>query len=162
MYKIFKKKKIFFKKKKFILKLKKKKKKKKKDGVQSKNITLNALGISLSDNSEFYNSLLREFNRYSKEQELNIDINLITLSDSNSSVSLVDSIALIGQLYAKKQIKYDIVFYYNLDLQNFDKYFVDLSRWIDPDILQMYDPNIVSDICKKNNKLVGLVSFFFF
>jgi len=120
---------------------------------------LNALGTSFSSNSEFYSSLLNEFNKYSKENNLNIEINLITLSDTNSSISVADNIALINQLYEKKNIKYDIIFYYNLDLQNFDKYFVNLYEYIDEDIIKMYDPQILSQSCIKNNKLVGLVRF---
>ena len=105
---------------------------------------------------------MNEFNRYSKEQALNIEIRLNTLSDTNSSLSVADNIALINQLYVKKTIKYDIVFYYNLDLQNFDKYFIDLYQWLDREHIDLYDPQILSLTCVKNNKLVGLVRFFFF
>jgi len=124
--------------------------------TQSKNITLNALGKSFVDNTDFFNSLLDKFNRYSKEQNLNIEINLIKLSNTNASLSVADDIALINQLYVKKTIKYDLIFYYNLDLQNFDKYFLDLRNYINKDLINMYDLQILSQTCFKNNKLVGL------
>jgi len=66
-------------------------------------------------------------------------------------------LSLLNTLYTKKHIKYDIVFYYNLDLENIDEYFVDLYKWIDKDIINKYDPQILSLTCLKNNKLVGLV-----
>ena len=53
-----------------------------------------------------------------------------------------------------------MVFYFNYDLNGFDKYFVDLYKWLDKDHINLNDPQILSLTCIKNNKLVGLVSFY--
>jgi len=127
--------------------------------VQTKNITLNVLGLSLNDDSEFYTTLHNEFNNYSKKENLNIELNLITLANSNSTAatSPIAYVTMLDDLYQRKDIKYDIVFYFNYYLDDFDKYFINLYDYFNEDHINLYDPLVLSLSCIKNNKLIGFV-----
>ena len=120
---------------------------------------MHALGLSLIGNDQFYPPLLNEFNKYSKKNKLNINVELITLSEINSTASSspIDYVLLLGNLYQKKIIKYDIVIYFNFYLDGYDKFFVNLYNYFEDDHINMFDPEILSLTCIINKKLVGLV-----
>jgi len=65
----------------------------------------------------------------------------------------------LSTLHSQKIIKYDIIFYDNQDIKGLGDYFVDLSDYIDEDQINLYDQDILSILCKTNNKLIGLVCF---
>jgi len=119
------------------------------------------IGLLTNDDSQFYTTVQSKFNEYAIKENLNIELDLVTLSNINStaSTSIYDFVTIIDSLYQKKEIKYDIVFYLNYYLDGFDEYFVDLYKYLNEDIINLYDPHVLSLTCIKNNKLIGLVRF---
>ncbi len=119
----------------------------------------------MADDSQFYTSVLREFNEYSVRENLNIELDLNVLSSGNSTIAASPSnfVSLLGTLYRKKEIKYDIIFYFNFFIDSLDKYFVDFNKYIKGDHMKLFDPQVLSLTCtksdKKENKLIGLVRF---
>lgn len=86
---------------------------------------------------------------------------MITLASNNSTAlsSPSDYVALLGNLYRRKEIKYDIVFYFNFFLDDYDKYFINFYDYFDDEYISMYDSQVLALTCIKNDKLVGFVSF---
>jgi len=128
--------------------------------VKSKNIELTALGISYSDDSEFYTYLFKEFNEYKKKNNLDINIDLTVISQNNSTASPLAFKTQLSSLHKKKKKTYDLIFYDIQDLKDMDKYFIDLNKYLDKDHISMYDPDILSVACIRNNLLIGLVRFY--
>jgi len=124
--------------------------------VVTKKIQLNALGISYSDDSQFYTALRDEFYKYAQRENLDIEINLTTVSNTNSTASPIAFKEQLSVLHKKKNKKYDLFFYDNQYIKDLDKYFVDLSNYIEEEHINQYDSNILSLICYENNKLIGL------
>ena len=58
----------------------------------------------------------------------------------------------------KKHTKYDLYIYENSFLSEYSPYLLDLTEYISKDILDMYDPKIISELCMFDDKLIGLVS----
>jgi len=126
--------------------------------VHTKKIKLDMIGLLTSDESQFYSTVQRKFNEYAIKENLNIELDLVTLSNVNStaSTSVYDFVSIVESLYQKKEIKYDIVFYLNHYIDDFDEYFIDLYKYLNETIIDLYDPNVLTLTCIKNNKLVGL------
>jgi len=79
------------------------------------------------------------------------------LTKGNSTASMNDFNSYLESMYNKGSTKYDIVFFENSVLKNFDLYFLDLVEWLTEDHINMYDSQIISNQCTVNGKLVGLV-----
>ncbi len=60
-------------------------------------------------------------------------------------------------MYKKHSTKYDLIFYDFSDLKKFDRYFLDLNKWLPEEHIKMYDSKILSKKCTVNDILVGLV-----
>jgi len=115
--------------------------------------------MAYSDYSHFYNIFYEEFSKYAKTNNIEIDIKLNTLSNSNSTVTADSVKTLLRTLYAREDIKYDLFFFDNQDIKDLDNYLLDLRNEISEDRIELYDPDILSLTCNTNNKLVGLVRF---
>ena len=115
------------------------------------------MGISYSDVSEFYTALCDEFYKYAQKENLDIEIHLNVVSNTNSTASPIAFKEQLSLLHKKKNKKYDLFFYDNQYIKDLDKYFVDLSNYIEEEHINQYDSNILSLICYENNKLIGLV-----
>jgi len=120
-------------------------------------IQLKALGYTLSEDSQFYTSLINKFNKYSKENDLDIEVQLIYLSSVNVTGYYKDYDSFLEALFMKNDDRYDIYFYEITNNFNYDKYMIDLSELISEENLNMFDPEIIQDFCTENGKLVGLV-----
>jgi len=123
--------------------------------AEEKTISLNAIALSMSDDNHFFSSLCQDFNNYAKENNLNINVNLIMLTHDNSTASADDYSLSLNQLYVKKRIKYELIFYFNFNMNGFENYFVDLNKWLNKNTINMYEPQVLLQTCTKKNKLVG-------
>jgi len=124
--------------------------------VKSKNIELTALGISYSDDSEFYTRLFEKFNEYKKKKNLEINVDLNVISQNNSTASPIAFKAQLSSQHKKRKKNYDLIFYDIQDLKDMDQYLIDLNKYLEKDHINMHDPDILSVSCIRNNKLIGL------
>lgn len=124
-------------------------------------IVLNAIAFGAEYNYECkYN--VDEFNQFSKENDLGIYINLNLLTSSNSTKDYNNYGNLMESLLMKKNKKYDIYFYENVYSWNFGPYLLNLRNWISEDFINIFNPKLISSTCEYNDKLIGLINFFFF
>jgi len=122
-----------------------------------KAITLNALGFSFMEESQFYTVITKDFNDYAEKNNLDIKIDFNVLAPSNSTKSVNDFKSVLDTMHHKHSTKYDIIFYkLSSDLKNFDRYFLDYNKWLPEEHIKMYDPEVLSTRCTVNNTLVGL------
>jgi len=115
------------------------------------------LGYSYSEDSQFYTSLINKFNKYSKDNDLDIEVQFVFLSSVNVTGYYKDYDSFLEALFKKKDDRYDIYFYETTDIFNYDKYMIDLNEFISEENLNMFDQKIIQDFCTENGKLVGLV-----
>ena len=101
--------------------------------------------------------MVKTFNTYSEKNNLDINVKFNLLTSNNSTVSIDDFISVLDTMYNKHSTKYDIIFYEFSELKNFDRYFLDLNKWLTEEHKITYYPEILSKKCTLNNKLIGLV-----
>jgi len=121
-------------------------------------ITINAIAYTYTEETHIYTPLVNEFNKYSIENNLNITINLIIFTPMNSSSGVDDFGSMIETLFKKSSDKYDLYFYDNIYSRRFEPYLIDLKDKLPEDYINEYNPNIISQACTYNNKIVGLVN----
>ncbi|OUM63564.1 hypothetical protein PIROE2DRAFT_9844, partial [Piromyces sp. E2] len=119
-------------------------------------INITAIAYAYSEDSQFYTPLINSFNEYSKEQGLDINVQLTFLSNSNTTRSLGDYISLLNLYFKKKSTLYDIYFYETDYSENYDQYLLDLKNRIPEEHIKLLDQGIINDKCILNGKLIGL------
>jgi len=120
-------------------------------------IQITALGYSYSEDSQFYTYLIDKFNKYSKENDLDIEVQFVYLSSVNVTGYYKDYYSFLEALFKKNDDRYDIYFYEASNIFNYDKYLIDLNELISEENLNMFDPDIIHDMCTENGRLIGLV-----
>jgi len=115
------------------------------------------LGFSYLEDCQFYTEVIKGFNTYAKNNNLNIKIKFNLLTNTNTTGSIDDYISVLDTIHYKHSTKYDIIFYEFSELKNFDHYFLDLNKWLPEDHIKMYDPVILSKRSTVKDKLIGLV-----
>jgi len=130
--------------------------------VNSENdeIELNALVITLASGSETFRYYTECFNKYSKENNLNVKLNLEQITDQNSTYSLYNSGYMIETLLKKKKSKYDMFFFDNTYTDQYAPYLLDMKDLLPKDHIEMYNQEVLSLIALKNGRLVAMVRFF--
>ncbi|KAG4093471.1 hypothetical protein H8356DRAFT_948826 [Neocallimastix lanati (nom. inval.)] len=106
-----------------------------------KTITFNAIAHSYSEETEIYSLLVDEFNKYSKQNNLNINLKLNLLSVFNSSNNIKDYESTLEYIFKKDDTKYDIIFYDKIHSKKFGSYLLDLQDFI-PEKIKEYDSKI--------------------
>ncbi|ORX78328.1 hypothetical protein BCR32DRAFT_247245 [Anaeromyces robustus] len=104
-----------------------------------------------------YLSLVNGFNRYSKENNLDIELVLNTISPENSTTEINSYGTSIDALLNKKSTKYDIYFYFGTYTNTYGSNFADLRDYLPKEHIDLYDKNIIDNTCTYDKKLVGLM-----
>jgi len=119
-------------------------------------ITINAIAYSHHVEGQIYTPLVESFNKYSRENNLDIilEVNLLTLDNATFDVGGYGS-TVENLLRKKRNSKYELYFYDNLYAKRFEPYLLDLSEHI-PEHLEMYKAGIASQTSVFNNHWVGL------
>jgi len=120
-------------------------------------ININGLAIVYPDEIKYYNSLVSEFNKYSKKNDLNINLILTILTSDNSTLGIDDFGSLMDTLINKKSKKYDLYFYYGIYSKRYGQHFLVLDDYFSKDYLKKYDREIITKACTYKNKIIGLV-----
>eukprot|EP00833_Pecoramyces_ruminatium_P007979 jgi/Orpsp1_1/1182011/evm.model.c7180000079518.2 len=123
-------------------------------------ITINAIIYSSSPFHQTYSSLIEQFNDYSKENYLDIFVDL-TLFTATNITSNNDYVSMIESFLKKKSNKYDLFFYDNIFSEKVSHYFLDLNKYIPKEHIDMYDPRVISQSCQYGDKLTGLPVYLF-
>ncbi|ORX81963.1 periplasmic binding protein-like II [Anaeromyces robustus] len=118
-------------------------------------IKIHALAYDFVTEESIYGQFINEFNRYSKEQNLDIDVKLIIVSPSNSTTLIDDYGSTIDILLQKKSEKYDIIFFDSIYIHKFGSHFIDLSEWIPEKHINKFNEKDINQTCYHNNKLVS-------
>jgi len=102
--------------------------------------------------------LTDDFNEYAKKKKMDITVEKIIFTPSNSTVYTDGGKITIQSLLQSQSQKYDIYFY------NFSNYFgvkdhlLDLGEYILPPLIRFYDSDIFRKTCFADNKLIGFVN----
>jgi len=139
---------------------KKKKKKKKIEVINC--ITINIISIGFYKNNDYQVNVVKKFNKYSKENNLEIDLKLNIFTEDNYTGSYFSYGDVIESVLKKSKTKYDIYTYDNAFVLKFGSYFLDLKEYLSEDLIKLYNKKIISYTCIYKNKLIALVCFFFF
>ncbi|ORX49624.1 periplasmic binding protein-like II [Piromyces finnis] len=119
-------------------------------------LLISALAYSYTDDDQIITPLIKKFNEYSKNNNLNIKVKLNIITPSNSTVYISDYGTTIETLLSKKSDKYDIYFYDNVYTKRYGKYFVNFKKKIPQEHLNMYKSEFSSDLYISNDRWVGL------
>ncbi|OUM59304.1 hypothetical protein PIROE2DRAFT_15192 [Piromyces sp. E2] len=124
--------------------------------MKSKAIQLNALGFIYIERIHLYTSFVKNFNKYAKENNLDIDLKITILTPLNSTSSIDNYSSMIQSLIQRKSTKYDIFFYYSSYSKEFGEHFVNLKDYLNEEHINNYDSNILLQTSMYKDKLVGL------
>jgi len=117
-------------------------------------LDVNALLYTSNFSDELYHSLVKKFNKYSEENNLDISLIINTITGP-SNVTAQNEFIL--NLFKKKSNKYDLYFYDNIYSANYGDYFLDLNEYLPKSHLNIFNYDIISNSCIYNDKLIGLV-----
>ncbi|ORX78623.1 alpha/beta-hydrolase [Anaeromyces robustus] len=121
----------------------------------SNTIELNAVAFTDSDTDLTFKLYIDGFNQYAKDNNIDIYVNLNTLTNVNFTISLTNSNIMIESLLKRKNSKYDIYFY-DLSLsKKYCPYLYDLSKELPENHINMFNKNIIS-YSRCQDKIVGL------
>ncbi|ORX82973.1 periplasmic binding protein-like II [Anaeromyces robustus] len=119
-------------------------------------IILNALAYSFEEEDILYTPLIKKFNEYSKNNNLNITLNLNLFSPSNSTIEANDFGTTVEALLSRKTNKYDIYFYDNVYTKKYGKHFINLEEKIPKDHMELFSSDLNYQLCTSDNRWVGL------
>jgi len=119
-----------------------------------KSIRIEAISFEIDDDGLF-NTYVNDFNEYSKKNNLNITLGLTLFTSANSTVYTNSGQVTIQSLLASKSKKYDIYFFTFTHSPEYSDDLLDLTNYISPEIVNLYDSNLFRDTCIFDNKLVG-------
>jgi len=123
----------------------------------SRSIDLNVIVSSIENSGAAFTAYIDEFNKYSKENDLDINLKLNLLTINNFSVSMENTNMMFESLLKKKTSSYDIYFYDASWTHQYCPYFVDLSKFLSEEHINMYDESVISQLSRCGDSLIGLV-----
>ncbi|OUM60623.1 hypothetical protein PIROE2DRAFT_13569 [Piromyces sp. E2] len=116
-------------------------------------ITIDAIAFTYFESNEIFSSLVKDFNEYSEENNLDIYLKLNLLSPLNSTVHNSDYGSSIYSLLQKKSDKYDLYFYDNVYSSKFGSHFYDLNDILPKEHIDMYEYEIISQSYKYHKSI---------
>ncbi|ORX76991.1 hypothetical protein BCR32DRAFT_270938, partial [Anaeromyces robustus] len=117
-------------------------------------ININAIGFEVSE-SGLISTITYDFNEYSKLNNLDITLELTSLTSENSTIYINGEEVSIQSLLANKSKKYDIYFYNNSYASEISEHLMDLNEYISPEITEKYYSYIFNNTYILNNRLIG-------
>jgi len=102
-----------------------------------------------------------DFNEYARKNNIDITLKITVFTSANSTVYTDGGKITIESLLENKSDKYDIYFYFYSNVHGYGEHLLDLTGYISPETIELYDSNIFRRTCIINNRLVGFVNIFF-
>jgi len=119
-------------------------------------LNITAVTFYFDLNSEYYTSIVNDFNKYAEENNKDIHVDITVLTGDTVGVSVVNYGEMIEA--SLKKNKYDIYFYENGFISVYAPYLLNLKDYVSKDIIDKYDPKLLYDLCQVDDKLIGLVT----
>jgi len=101
--------------------------------------------------------MVKRFNKYAKENDLEVEIELNLYNGNNSTLLVNDYGTTIEYLLQKGSTKYDIIFHDIMYNRRYSSYLVDLSKYLSKEHINMYAEGVAKNACTYNGRWVGLV-----
>ncbi|OUM61936.1 hypothetical protein PIROE2DRAFT_11901 [Piromyces sp. E2] len=127
-----------------------------------KKVTINAIAFSYYDQNQIYTYIAEKFNKYSEDNNLNIELNLNLLTLSNSTSNINDYGSFLESYFRKNENEnpesqiYDIVFYDAIYSNRYGPYLLNLREALPHDHIDLYNQKILNESCSYKNSIVGL------
>lgn len=104
--------------------------------------------------------MISEFNKYTKNKNLDIKIKLNLFTLNNSTIYIDSYGSYLETILLKKNKNVDILIYDIANSPKFGPHLLDLKKYLPKEHIDLYknDFNILSEGCSYKNKLVGLVN----
>ncbi|ORX65346.1 periplasmic binding protein-like II, partial [Anaeromyces robustus] len=119
-------------------------------------IEVSIAAFSYDPEDPYIIKIVKDFNEYAKENNLDIQLNNILLSSHNTTVLNVGYASTVETWLRKKQTDYDIFTMNTIYTSRFAKYSADLKKYVSKDLIDSYSKGIASKIGYYKDKLVGL------
>jgi len=127
-----------------------------KNVVYGEKLTFKIVGYGDHINTRIFGNMVKDFNDYSEENNLNITLELEMVDKVNNQFDSY-SAYIETVLQKKNNIKYDILIYDNSYTQKYGPHLLDLKDYIKDDV-SMFDDILIKDSCTYKDELVGLVN----
>jgi len=111
----------------------------------------------MNGGSLIYTPMINDFNKYAKDNDLDITLHLNLFSELNSTSLVTDYESMLDALFNKKSDKYDLVFFDNVYSVRFGPHLLDLYKIMPKDYIDMYMEGVASKTCLYKDKLIGFV-----
>ncbi|ORX84991.1 periplasmic binding protein-like II [Anaeromyces robustus] len=118
-------------------------------------ININAITFTYTSKVNVFTPLIDGFNKYAKENDLDINLKLVMLTPENSTSSLVDYSVFMDTLLKKRSTKYDLYFFNSAYIDSYSAHLLNLNDYLPKEFINMYDPGIIK-LCTYKDKLPGL------
>jgi len=109
-------------------------------------ISVNFVTDSYNVMDDAFKALINEFNKYSDERNLDIELVMTYFTDSNDTIGYNDYSSTLS-LFTKKNNKYDVFAYDPLYLNIFSPYLLELDEYLPKELMDLYSSEV-------NKKLV--------
>ncbi|ORX86473.1 periplasmic binding protein-like II [Anaeromyces robustus] len=121
-------------------------------------LTLKGMAFIMNAYEKVYREMIDEFNRYSKDNNLDIFLEFNFLTENNSTYDVTDYGNVINSLLTKKSTKYDMYIYFDAFNDLFAPHFINLKEYLDDDFINTFPPEFIKR-SYINNSLTGIPCF---
>jgi len=110
---------------------------------------------------DVFSNLVKEYNKYSEKNNLDISLEVELFTSANSTVYL-DFGSFLESIFKNKSVrnKYDLIFYFDTYTHTFGSHFINLEKYLPPEKIDVFERSIIDTSCLYDNKIVGLPVFF--
>ncbi|ORY20943.1 periplasmic binding protein-like II [Neocallimastix californiae] len=123
-------------------------------GNTEKQIVINGIANTCYSD-DVYSKYTKEFNNYSKKNNLNIVLNINTFTKENSTVVVNQYESVLEFLFKKKSTKYELYFYDNIFTSKYGPYLLKLDDWVSKEQIDMYKDLVPAKTCIYKGKWVS-------
>ena len=121
-------------------------------------VKLVAIAISFSQEDKFFTSVAEDFNEYANKNDLNVELEVILRTFTNSSDLAHDYRSEMEYLLKKGSNKYDIYFYDITYSTKYHEYLMDITDILPEEHKSWYSSGVAPQTCILDGRWVGLVS----
>jgi len=107
-----------------------------------------------------FKALINEFNKYSDERNLGIELVMTYFTDSNDNIGYNDYSSTLS-LFTKKNNKYDVFAYDPLYLNIFSPYLLELDEYLPKELMDLYSSEVNKKLVYHDGHYRGLVIIFY-
>ena len=120
-------------------------------------ITITSIAYTYYLDNQIYTPLVDEFNKYSKQNNLDINLTLKSMTTENFSLSIENSQMMFDNLVRRKKSQYDIYIYDAAWTPKYCSHFIDLSKELSKSHIKYFNDSILKELNQCGDKIAGLV-----